>query len=213
MVEGSRYNVSDEQAGINQGILKNKLGYTHQKDLDDAETLLQADAYKHFFDLIQTSHLIFGVKLLLEIHKYFFETLYPWAGNVRTVDISKGEMLFASAKYISTALNEFDYIIQKNTPTLSEDVSDISKKLAKIHNEFNAIHPFRDGNGRTIRLFLDLLVCTLGFEPINYGARKTYLNACIKGAKGNDKPMEKVIRAGLKLNKNNPTILQARERT
>ncbi|MBI2416022.1 MAG: Fic family protein [Candidatus Kerfeldbacteria bacterium] len=151
MVELSRYNVSDEQAGIDQDVLKNKLGYTNQKDLDDAETILQADAYKHFFDLAQTQQFVFGTNILFKIHKYLFETLYDWAGTVRTVDMSKGEMLFAPVQYLSNSVEELNHIIQNNIPTYSDSLTALAQKLAIIHNEFNVVHPFRDGNGRTIR--------------------------------------------------------------
>lgn len=197
MVELSRYNVSDGQAGLDQGVLKNKLGYTNQKDLDDTETILQTDAYKYFFDLAQTRQFVFGTDLLFEIHRYFFETLYDWAGMVRTIDISKGEMLFAPVKYIASSLEELDHIIQNNTPTSSDSLTVLAEKLALIHNEFNVVHPFRDGNGRTIRLFLDLLVHTLGFEPINYGNREKYLEACIAGATMDNNSMQKIIEVGL----------------
>ena len=197
MVELSRYNVSDDQAGIGQGVLKNKLGYTNQKDLDDAETILQTDVYKYFFDLAQTRQFVFGVDLLFEIHKYFFETLYDWAGTVRTVDISKGEMLFAPVRYLANSLEELNHIIQYNTPTSSDNLAVLVEKLATIHNEFNVVHPFRDGNGRTIRLFLDLQVYTLGFDPINYGDREIYLEACIAGASKNNETMQEIIAVGL----------------
>lgn len=113
MVEPSRYSVSDDQAGLNQGVLKNNLGYTNQKDLDDAETILQTDVYKHFFDLAQTRKFVFGTDLLFEMHQYFFETLYNWAGAVRTVDISKGEMLFAPVKHLSNSLKKLNNVIKK----------------------------------------------------------------------------------------------------
>lgn len=197
MDELSRYNVSHEQAGLDHGVLKNKLGYTNQKDLDDAETILQTDAYKHFFDLTQIRQLVFDADLLFEIHKYFFETLYDWAGTIRTVDISKGEMLFAPVRYLVNSLAELNRIIQNNQLTLTDNNAELAKKLAIIHNEFNVIHPFRDGNGRTIRLFLDLWVGTLGFEPINYGDRERYLLACVAGAKGDQKSLQKIIMNGL----------------
>ena len=130
MAELSRYNVSDEQAGLDQGVLKNKLGYTTQKDLDDAETILQTDAYKHFFDLAQTRQFVFGTDLLFEVHRYFFETLYDWAGTVRTVDISKGEMLFAPVRYLTNSLGELNRIIQNSTPTSSDNLTILAEKLA-----------------------------------------------------------------------------------
>lgn len=194
----SRYSVSDEQAGIHQGVLKNKLGYTTQKDLDDAETILQADAYKYFFDLSNKRQFIFNVDLLFEIHTYFFETLYTWAGSVRTINISKGEMLFAPARYLGGSLQQLNQVIQKNTPAVADQIPKMAEKLACIHNEFNVIHPFRDGNGRTIRLFLDLLVHTLGYDPINYGNRKNYLAACVAGALQEHNPLKKIIAAGLR---------------
>ena len=197
MVELSRYNVSDEQAGIDQGVLKNKLGYTTQKDLNDAETILQIDAYKYFFDLTQNRQFVFDTDLLFEIHKYFFEALYGWAGTVRSVDISKGEMLFAPARYILSSLEELNRIIRNNIPVSSDSIKQIAEKLALIHNEFNVVHPFRDGNGRAIRLFLDLLGYTLGYNPIDYGDRKEYLAACVAGALKNNDPMRKIIAAGL----------------
>lgn len=197
MVELSRYNVDDAQAGLDRGVLKNKLGYTTQKDLDDAETILQTDAYKYFFDLAQTRKFVFSSDLLFEMHQYFFETLYDWAGTVRTVDISKGEMLFAPVKYLTNSLEELNHIIQNNTPTPSDNLTVLAEKLALIHNEFNVVHPFRDGNGRTIRLFLDVLVHTLGFQPINYSDREKYLAACIVGASQNNAPMQQIIEFGL----------------
>jgi cell filamentation protein len=72
--------------------------------------------------------------------------------------------------------------------------------MAWIHTEFNFIHPFREGNGRTIRLFLDLLAVHCGYEPINYSTstKTEYINACIAGMSKNYKPMEKVMNKGLK---------------
>lgn len=95
---------------------------------------MQTDAYKHFFDLAQTRQFVFGNDLLFEIHKYFFETLYDWAGMVRTVDISKGEMLFAPVKYLINSLEELNRIIQNNTPTSSDSLTLIAERLATIHN-------------------------------------------------------------------------------
>lgn len=76
----------------------------------------------------------------------------------------------------------------------------VAKKLAIIHNEFNVIHPFREGNGRTIRLFLDLLVGNIGYQPIDCGKKPDaeYLKACNAGASGKHGAMAQVIKKGLK---------------
>jgi len=76
---------------------------------------------------------------------------------------------------------------------------EIATKLAFIHNELNVIHPFREGNGRTLRLFLDLISNNISYLPIEWSKStiKTYFDACRAGMKGDNKPMEKVIYKGL----------------
>lgn len=106
-------------------------------------------------------------------------------------------MLFAPVRYLTNSLEELNRIIQNNTPISSDSQTVLAEKLALIHNELNIVHPFRDGNGRTIRLFLDVLVHTLGFQPINYSDRKKYLAACVAGALQNNGPVQKIIEAGL----------------
>lgn len=80
MAEHSRYRVSDDVAGISRGVLKNKLGLKNKKQLENAETLLLADTYIHFFELLKEGTIKFNLPLLFSIHKYFFDTLYDWAG-------------------------------------------------------------------------------------------------------------------------------------
>ena len=200
MVGPSRYHVSDEGASLSKGILKNKLGIKSKKRLDSAETLLLADTYTHFFELLREDKVKFDLSLLLAIHKYFFETLYDWAGKIRTVDISKDGMFFAPVKYIDKSLKEFEILLNKKLPKQSDTKDRLSKKLAIIHNEFNIIHPFREGNGRTIRLFLDLVVVGLGYDPIDWSKKLNtdYINGCIEGMSGKHESMTKMIKRGLK---------------
>ena len=200
MAGRSRYHVSAKGAGISKGILQNKLGITNQKKIDDAETLLLADSYTRFFELLKQDKVEFDLSLLFSIHKYFFETLYTWAGQIRKVNISKDGLLFAPVKYIDKSLAEFGILLRKKLPKQSDSKNNISKKLAIIHNEFNVIHPFREGNGRTVRLFLDLIVVSLGYDPIDWGKRSSadYLLACIKGTTGKHIEMTKIIKKGLK---------------
>src|SRR3990167_7504373 len=97
MAEPSRYNVSARQAGLDKGILKNKLGTLDQKLLEDTETLLLADTYSYFKKRLENQGLKFDLSLLFAIHRYFLQTLYSWAGKISTVNISKDGMLFCPA--------------------------------------------------------------------------------------------------------------------
>ncbi len=189
-----RYNVTNKKAGIKKGILENKLGIYSQKELEDAETILLADAYENFL-LKENFNTAFNIKFLFSIHKYFLHTLYDWAGHQREVDISKGNMMFASVNHLSSSLKYLDKILRENLPKKQDTKYVIARKIAFIHNEYNAIHPFREGNGRTIRLFLDLLALSIGYEMINWNSKlkNDYINACIFGAIGSHKPMREFI--------------------
>ena len=195
MAEHSRYSVGSEE----QEVLPNKLGITDQEDLDNAEALLLPDAYNHFLYLLGDNKLKFNDRLILEIHKYFLSPLYSWAGKSRTVQISKGGMLFCPSLQIPKELKKFDDLLKQNSPLLSDTQKIISQKLAVIHCEFNAIHPFREGNGRTIRLFLDLLALNAGFNMIDYSksSHQSYIQACIAGMQKDYTKMRKIILRGL----------------
>ncbi|WP_370854852.1 protein adenylyltransferase Fic [Parasutterella sp.] len=86
-------------------------------------------------------------KGLQQIHKYLFEGLYEFAGKIRQQNISKGNFRFASALYLVEALNE----IEKMPENTFDDI--ISKYV-----EMNVAHPFMEGNGRSTRIWLDLIL-------------------------------------------------------
>ena len=199
MAGASRHNVSEKGAGVVGNILKNKLGIKDQKTLDDAEAILLSDTYSHFFSQLEKSGLTFNSSLLFQIHAYFLGTLYSWAGKLRRVNISKDDVLFAPAEYLEHSLQELDAALTNYIPTSRDTKTRVAKKLAFIHNELNALHPFREGNGRTIRLFLDLLAANAKHLPIYwYRAVKTaYINACKLGMIRDHDAMAKVIGKGL----------------
>lgn len=202
MAEHSRYHVSDKKAEIENNVLKNKLKIKDQQSLSDAETVLLADTYEHFFDFLDKKVISFDLTLLFSIHKFFLNPLYSWAGKARKVDISKDGVLFIPVKYLSKALNDFDVLISKTLPNEIDKKNEIARKLAIIHNEFNIIHPFREGNGRTIRLFLDLIVISLEYKPIDWSVKgvEGYLEACVSGVAQKHDSMRILIKKGL-LNK------------
>ena len=195
MAEHSRYNVSGNEGDL----LKNKLGITKQKVLEDTETLLLKDTYVHFFSFLQTEKLKFNVKLIYEINKYFLSILYEWAGKTRTVEISKGGILFCAISQIKKALKDLDQILKENMQLPEDNRKIISKKLSIIHCEFNAIHPFREGNGRTIRLFLDLLAVNNGHSLIDYSQilKENYIKACVASIQKDYSKMQRILYKGL----------------
>lgn len=196
MAEPSRYSTD---GNIENGVLKNKGNITDQTRLENIETLLYSDAYTHFLELSESKKFVFSTKLIFDIHHYFLNTLYDWAGKTRDVELSKGTTMFCSVRFLDNALKEFDKVIQKHFPTKDDTKKSLSEKLVIIHCEFNAIHPFREGNGRTIRLFLDLLTNSIGYSTIDYSksSQASYINACIAGMQQDYAKMQNIIYKGL----------------
>ncbi len=191
MVAASRYNVGGDEADIT----KNRLGITDLKELGDTETVLLTDAYDYFFCLLYGGNLDLKLHSLFDIHRYFLGTLYTWAGKMRTVNISKGTMLFTPPERIDQALKDFEVEFEKNRPMEIDSKKEIVGKIAFLHCELNVIHPFREGNGRTIRLFIDLLLESCGYQGLDFRevSEVDYITACRKGTLKDYKPMEKIF--------------------
>ncbi|MBU0706165.1 Fic family protein [Patescibacteria group bacterium] len=198
MAEPSRYNVGGDQAPSE--ILKNKLRIKDQQALEDTESVLFSDTYEYFLAKLNEGKLEFNIALIFDVHKYFLGPLYSWAGKVRSVQISKDGVLFCKAAHIESALKEFENLLRKGLPGKSDSKSAVAEKLAIIHCEFNAIHPFREGNGRTIRLFLDLVALNCDYSLIDFGktSKKTYIEACIAGMNQDYSKMKSIIYKGLR---------------
>lgn len=141
-------------------ILVNKLGVKNKQLLEEVEKQLLEKIIVFFFKRAKFLT-TFDSQLLNKIHKHFFAKLYFWAGNYRTVDISKGITRFAVPKHILCLMKKFDQEIQKDHYLIGLDKNKFLDKLAYYKCELIAIHPYRKGNGRVIRLFCDLLALFL----------------------------------------------------
>ena len=125
--------------------LDNKLGLTSTAELDREEERISKKKAAQLFDqkLLDT----FGVGTfagLALIHKYLFEDIYDFAGELRTVNIAKGNFRFAPLMYLQAALENIDKMPQSNFDEIVEK-----------YVEMNIAHPFREGNGRSTRIWLD----------------------------------------------------------
>ena len=84
---------------------------------------------------------------LCEIHKYLFDDIYDFAGKIRTVNLSKGNFRFAPLMYLETAI--------KNVDKMPQNTFD---EIVEKYVEMNIVHPFREGNGRSMRIWLDMML-------------------------------------------------------
>ncbi len=143
--------MTDPYCYPNSRVLKNKLGIKDADRLHDRErdlsTLRAAELFEN--PIIGC----FDFKHLQAIHRYLFQDIYDWAGEVRTVDIAKGNLFCRCFAIESEAERIFKELkSEKYLKDLS--AKDFAKRLAYYLAEINALHPFREGNGRTQREFI-----------------------------------------------------------
>ena len=129
-------------------ILDNKLGITNQVELARAEEKISKQKAKQLFDSGDINKVEIGTfKGLSFIHNYLFEDIYSFAGIMRTVNISKDDFRFAPLMYLEASLKHIDTMPQGNFDEIIEK-----------YVEMNIAHPFREGNGRSTRIWLDLIL-------------------------------------------------------
>jgi len=129
-------------------ISSNKLGITDTAELDRAEEKISKIKAIKLFDNGYLENLEAGIfNSLVGIHKYLFEDIYEFAGKIRTVNISKGNFRFVPIMYLEASL--------KNIETMPQSTFD---EIIEKYVEMNIAHPFREGNGRSIRIWLDLIL-------------------------------------------------------
>ena len=130
--------------------LENKLGLSNPVNFSCAEERISKKKALILFDSGTLDKLEAGtVSSLKEIHKYLFDEIYDFAGELRTVNISKGSFRFAPLMYLEAALANIDKMPQS---TFDE--------IVEKYVEMNIAHPFREGNGRSTRIWLDLIFKT-----------------------------------------------------
>jgi cell filamentation protein len=106
---------------------------------------------------------VFDSKHLQAIHRYIFQDIYPWAGEFRTVNISKAGDLFGLCQHIASNLDNTFANLKKERYLEAQPLGAFCKRAAYYFGEINAIHPFREGNGRTQREFIRQLAQRNGF--------------------------------------------------
>ena len=129
-------------------MLENKLGITDSTELARIEEKISKQKAVEMFESGYLEGLEAGTfESLAKIHKYLFNEIYDFAGELRKVNISKGNFRFAPLMYLEAALQSIDKMPQSTFDEIIEK-----------YVEMNVAHPFREGNGRSTRIWLDLIL-------------------------------------------------------
>lgn len=127
--------------------LENKLGITDSATLARTEEKLSKEKAVKLFEYgILDNQKAGSFQALAEIHKYLFEDIYDFAGKIRTVNIAKGGFRFAPVMYLESSLENIEKMPQSDFDSIVEK-----------YVEMNIAHPFREGNGRSMRIWLDMM--------------------------------------------------------
>lgn len=173
-------------------VLVNKLGITEQSKLSFAEQRIVTGMYTQAETTVKFENVDF--EFYKSLHKLLFGDLYQWAGTVRNINISKKGTVFCKASDIEKVgklkfqrLKELNFLKDLERNSFLEE-------LTELYNDFNFLHPFREGNGRTLRLFVTLLVRNAGFD-ISFAECDSDLLmiATIKAVQGDTSPLREVF--------------------
>lgn len=150
-------------------VITNKLGITDSPTLAREEERISKKSAARLFEQNLLNNMSSGTwTTLQDIHKVLFQDIYDFAGELRTVNIFKGNFRFVPVMYLSEAVKTIESMPQNSFDEIVEK-----------YVEMNVAHPFREGNGRSMRLWLDHMLCVELQKTIDWSQidKETYLSA------------------------------------
>jgi len=192
----SRYSDHDEYLDPASGVLRNRFGIVDAAILEMTEADLVAARSRELVRNPLKGQ--FDLRHLQAIHHYLFGDLYEWAGELRTVDISKNDNMFAHHAHIVSAAELIFERLAAEQYLAGLDTDAFSSRVAYFLGEINALHPFREGNGRAQREFISHLAQANGYyiawEKV---LPSELLQASIESFRGNTSKLSAIIKQNL----------------
>ena len=193
----SRYHVAGSEGKFEKDsgeqVMANKLGLTDSTEMNEAELVLLEQLYQSVFEEKFPEGKL-NVALLKSWHRRWLGNIYEWAGQERTVNISKGGFIFAPSAQLPKLLNEYNKYLAHYTPCNVMEEEELIIAIAVTHVELILIHPFREGNGRLSRLLADVMAVQGGYKPLDYQSweqnKTQYISAIHAGMSMDYAPMK-----------------------
>jgi cell filamentation protein len=179
-------------------VLRNKFSIRNARLLDRVERR---------FVVLRSEHGIptgaFDLRHLQSVHRHLFQDIYEWAGEIRTVEIAKGDSRFVPLRYIGTGMAVVHRRLREEHFLCDLSRSKFPERAATIIGDINHVHPFREGNGRTQLQYLQQLAAQAGHElDLTRLDPATWLHASIEANAGRYEAMarciEETLRGGLR---------------
>ena len=175
-------------------VITNKLGITDSPTLARKEERISKKSAARLFEQNLLNNMSSGTwTTLQDIHKVLFQDIYDFAGTLRTVNIAKGNFRFVPVMYLAEAVKTIEDMPQSTFDEIIEK-----------YVEMNVAHPFREGNGRSMRLWLDHMLCTELLKTIDWSQvdKEQYLSA-MERSPVNDLEIKTVLAKALTSDINN----------
>ena len=169
-----KYSSNDDYLDAKTGVMKNKLGFDNQADLEAFEGGLVAVRTSQLAEIpLENRDKTFDLPHMQRIHKHLFGDIYEWAGDLRTIDISKGTTRFANWTFIEREAEKLSIQLASENFLQGLDRKEFAERAGYYLGEWNVLHPFREGNGRTLREFIGQLAYQAGYF-INWTDDKSF---------------------------------------
>lgn len=203
MAPADRYDTSglpedQHEPGSDGTVLRNLLGITTREAMEVAETDALWAAQGQLLGEVEQDQ-VFTAQDICAMHRLWLGRVYPWAGEYRQVNLSKGGFTFAMAHTIPNLMANFERDqLKRLTPCRFNDLDSVARALAEVHVELMLIHPFREGNGRLGRLLATLMGLQAGLPLLDFsdmaGARKKEYFAAVRAGMNLDyRPMTRLF--------------------
>jgi len=203
----NRYDTSDNaegqyQPGSHGGVLVNLLGVTSVDEMDDVELVRLDKMQSALLNEIEIDQRI-RADDLRNWHKRWLGDVYKWAGEYRTVNMQKGDFLFAASNLIPKLMQDYEKnYLNRFTPCNGFDAERLIEALSVCHVELIIIHPFREGNGRLARVLATIMALQAGMPLLDFTYmtehKDEYIGAIHAGHSGDYEPMKRIFAIILK---------------
>ncbi len=161
---------AEHEPGSRGRVLRNLLGIRSARAMAEAESVALLEATERLTHEVRVDQRLTADDIR-HIHRSWLGAIYPWAGEYRSVNLSRGELTFAAAREVSRCMAELERgPLADHTPLEPAPLDELAGALALVHAELVLIHPFRDGNGRCARLLATLMALQARLPLLDFGA-------------------------------------------
>jgi len=184
------------QSGSDNQVLANRIGIDDPAVMADVELDLLEQLYAAVTDSVRVDQRLTS-KDLRDWHHRWLGNVYAWAGQYRTVNIGKGDFLFAASGQIQRLMDTLDSdVLSLHTPCAGMSEARLAEAIAVVHVELILIHPFREGNGRLSRLLAGIMALQAGWPDLDFSAWDRHTAAyfsAIQAGLDNYQPMQRLV--------------------